>query len=874
MHHACAGLARRLAVFVVCWGFAAGGMAVHAQAVKALTDQLPVEGHYNAAAFDDAGAFVYFDSNVNLAGGEPLDRIQVMEGETATDQTAQLTTLSDGVVPGSVAVSDDGAWLALLSTSNPLGFNADRSVELFVMHPDGSQLDQLTDNPHPDDGTIYELAFAGSDNRVAFVSDTDPLATNGSHVPQIFVIDRDGTGLAQITNHTVGYRSPGSNDRQRLTISDDGERIAYAHPGDPVGSNPEGNFEIFAINHDGTNLRQLTSTTADYSMDPFLSGNGEKIVFEVTNASQVWIVSWDGTGRQQLNPTGPAMDSPSITDDAMIVAYCSFTVGYEVYKINADGTGGTRLTTNWGNMDPVISGDGSRIVFRGSEPFPGGLNEDGGEALMSMDSSGGDVQLLAELEVHRNYEPDITSDGTRVAFLADPFDPATNPDRALQVFRIEADGSDPTQVTAFVSGEAGHLGGITDDGELIVFSATADPVGCNNINTQIFTVDADGTSFNQLSPCPPSSNSDYPTISGDGSRAAFQSSEDPDGDNDDGSPELLRYNIAHSGAPHRRLDQLTSDDDHYWKVPRLDGSGTWVVFQSQGDPLGDNPDGSTEIFRIDTDGTGLEQLTDDPARSSVWPDVSASGERIVYASEADPLGTNPENNSEIFMVEPATATTTQLTFATSGDSTHPSISDDGSWVYFRSEASFFEPPLVWEPYRVEVATGVVERVGGLRAGGLGGTFKGDYSVFPDGDGDRAVFAAWSGDWSGTNPDGSSEVYLIDFNAPRSIEASKETPTVVSWTVEPQPVRYDVIRGDVASLQPGGGNTVDLGAVYCVENDSADNDTVGDEDPDEPAPGETFFYLRRGSQGVNDGPGSWGQGTGGKERVAGSGVCDP
>ena len=88
------------------------------------------------------------------------------------------------------------------------------------------------------------------------------------------------------------------------------------------------------------------------------------------------------------------------------------------------------------------------------------------------------------------------------------------------------------------------------------------------------------------------------------------------------------------------------------------------------------------------------------------------------------------------------------------------------------------------------------------------------------------------------------------------------------------MRYDVIRGDVADLQPGPGDTVDLGAVYCVEDDSIDNDTVGDEDPDPPAPGQAFFYVHRGSLGVAAGPGSWGLGSGNKERVAGAGSCVP
>ncbi len=98
------------------------------------------------------------------------------------------------------------------------------------------------------------------------------------------------------------------------------------------------------------------------------------------------------------------------------------------------------------------------------------------------------------------------------------------------------------------------------------------------------------------------------------------------------------------------------------------------------------------------------------------------------------------------------------------------------------------------------------------------------------------------------------------------------PTQVTWAHEAQPLRYDVIRGNVADLAAGVGNTVDLGAVICLENDSPDADTTGFEDFEVPAPGQAFFYLYRGTQGSEAGPGSYGLGPSGGERIAGAGDC--
>ena len=48
--------------------------------------------------------------------------------------------------------------------------------------------------------------------------------------------------------------------------------------------------------------------------------------------------------------------------------------------------------------------------------------------------------------------------------------------------------------------------------------------------------------------------------------------------------------------------------------------------------------------------------------------------------------------------------------------------------------------------------------------------------------------------------------------------------------------------------------------------------VGFEDGEIPGPAEVFFYLFRGSPGSDSGPGSYGQGSSGRERIAASGNC--
>lgn len=68
--------------------------------------------------------------------------------------------------------------------------------------------------------------------------------------------------------------------------------------------------------------------------------------------------------------------------------------------------------------------------------------------------------------------------------------------------------------------------------------------------------------------------------------------------------------------------------------------------------------------------------------------------------------------------------------------------------------------------------------------------------------------------------------------------------------------------------------MDLGPVACIEDNSTDTHTAGFEDAAQPSPGHVLFYLVRGTQGTLAGPGSWGLGTGSRERIAGAGSCSP
>lgn len=850
------------------------GPAFASGVVIQLTDQK--RAMWDGVSLDDAGGTVYASATANFGGTNPGFMPQLDSWTATTGVASVIASIPPGAWTCRDAVSDDGAWLAFLSRGNPTGGNPDGSVELFLMRTDGSTTHQLTITPVCG-GSVRSYALSGSANRVVFEADIDPLGTNPSMLPQLFVIAADGTGLRQLTTST-------SSSGFSVSLSDDGTKIAFSHRGDLLGGNPDLSWEIFSVLHDGTGLTQLTFTagTSDTSGAtlPRLAGNGSRLAFwssetiaglNPTQTARVWTIDWAGTNLRPITSVLYPSAEPSITDDGQYVTYASYDtaagnsdLNREIWRIKFNGTEKSRLTNTsppTACSDPEFAGGGSRIAFR-ADGTVGSLNPDGGPALFAMDSTGSALTLIIDGHEDVDRAPDLTPDGTRVVFdsTRDPF--ASNPLHRRQLFREQTDGTGLAQVTSLTDGDVWHPR-VAADGQRIVFVSDANPTGENPAHRyELFVVGADGTGLTQLTP---SSGSGLgaqttPAISGDGSKIVFQSAGNYAGGNADGSPELFGVNPDGTG-----LIQLTWDDSSIYKLPRVDDSGTWAVFQSSSETL------PPYVYRMKTDGTGLQQIT---SFSSEYPDISGLGDRIAFVSRADPLGTNADGSAEVFVWDVLTSTLRQSTSFASGDIARVRLSRDGAFVTFLGTSPVFEPNPdgLYAPYRVEVMTGAVERIGALGAALVAGSSRyGDF-IAADDHGVRSVYST-DFDPVDANRDGSTELFLVDMIRIGLSEVSKPSPTVVRWDADPHAFRYDVVRGEIANLAIAG-STVDLGPVTCLANDLPALDTSAYPDGTDPAPGHVFFYVERGSEGLLVGPGSYGQGTGARERIAGAGGCGP
>src|SRR5262245_14688613 len=105
-----------------------------------------------------------------------------------------------------------------------------------------------------------------------------------------------------------------------------------------------------------------------------------------------------------------AAATPSRTPDQ--IAFSSDRTGkqYDIYVMNADGTGVTNLTNHAGNdMNPAWSRDGSKIAFQS--------NRDGNFEIYVMNADGSNQTRLTNNRAN-DVVPSWSPDGDRVAFLS------------------------------------------------------------------------------------------------------------------------------------------------------------------------------------------------------------------------------------------------------------------------------------------------------------------------------------------------------------------------------------------------------------------------------------------------------------------------
>jgi TolB protein len=375
--------------------------------------------------------------------------------------------------------------------------------------------------------------------------------------------NRDFFALSLYDDALVGLGTTGGTDTYGTLYDDDGARVAEDNDGGPGR-----NFRI---------ERRLEAGDYFIEVQGFGNSTGSYELVAIPVAER-------HSGYPAWSPDGSRIAFTSDRDGSV-----------DIYAMNADGSGVTRLTNDrsW-DLLPKWSPDGSRIALMSNRDAL--ARRDGDFFLnfqihvMNTDGSG-IMRLTGNSEWYDGF-PAWSPDGSKIAFASNRDASELRDDDLVgtRIYVMDADGSGVTRLTGG-SEASDYSPAWSPDGSRIAFTSDRDDSG--RFNSHIYVMNADGSGVTRLT-----GNSEwddgFPAWSPDGSRIAFTSDRDDSGRVSSG---IYVMNADGSG-----VTRLTGGSEWEDALPAWSPDGSRIAFMSA-------RDGNFEIYVMDADGTGVRRLT-------------------------------------------------------------------------------------------------------------------------------------------------------------------------------------------------------------------------------------------------------------------------
>src|SRR5919112_2860659 len=280
-----------------------------------------------------------------LTVGLAVVLLWLLAGYRVADQRHNAEDLDSGLRASSAGNGSSGGDQHTEISNGKIVFI--RHSDLYVMNSDGTSQTRLIRATDTGDFEVgfespvwspdgEKIAFMRT-TRVDFVNSSPSSAVPATGPSGLYVMKPDGTGLKKLSKEMPYAQSP--------LWSPEGKEIAFSGAEE----------KKYIVNADGTELRELMPNVQDHISSYSWSPNGEKIAFAAVHyRGELDNYESDAHGTVQTNLTSTKTiieDEPSWSPDGKQIAFTradagDFFVDQDVYVMNVDGTGRTRLANN------------------------------------------------------------------------------------------------------------------------------------------------------------------------------------------------------------------------------------------------------------------------------------------------------------------------------------------------------------------------------------------------------------------------------------------------------------------------------------------------------------------------------------------------
>jgi Tol biopolymer transport system component len=284
-------------------------------------------------------------------------------------------------------------------------------------------------------------------------------------------------------------------------------------------------------------------------------GTGGAIAFtsdrEGVTTLQVYRMNADGFGQTRLTEVLGNNQDPTWSADGKKIAFTNFDANREIYQMNADGSEERNLPNAAGDdVFPAYSSTETRIVFTSSRD-----DNQFDLYLMTLNASGQTTGLTRlTTSAAQDYLPTVSPDGKRVAFVSD-----RGGNRDIYVMKLAPESATNRPVRLTRSAAYDQFPDWSPDGRQIAFSSERS----GNPEVYRMAVAPEGRTNKPVNLSKNPARDLVPTWSPDGKKVAFQSNRPAaDGTTD---YEIWRVKAADGANPTNLTNNTTNEYQPDWQ---------------------------------------------------------------------------------------------------------------------------------------------------------------------------------------------------------------------------------------------------------------------------------------------------------------------